>query len=88
MTQPTRWAGTMGDCKCECCDKGCAAHIGNNECCTTATTILYRVDMEDMNGTAMCDDCANDATMSGLFIENDDPQFDEYCEEDSNVHKS
>jgi hypothetical protein len=28
--------------------------------------------MDDYTGTAMCDDCANDATMSGLYTESTD----------------
>ena len=58
-----------GDTKCECSDTGCPMHKNSQYCDCLATAILYRVDMDDYTGTAMCDDCANDATMSGLFTE-------------------
>jgi len=37
-----------------------------------ATTILYRVDMEDVTGTAFCEACADDAFASGLFTDSTD----------------
>ena len=58
-----------GDTKCECSDTGCPMHENSQYCDCLANVILYRVDMDDYTGTAMCDDCANDATMSGLFTE-------------------
>ena len=30
-------------------------------------TVVYRVDMEDRTGTAMCPTCVNDAMESGVF---------------------
>ena len=63
--------------KCECADPGCSHHEGISECKDTANTIIYRVDMEDSSGTLMCDDCANDETQSGLFVEADDPELEE-----------
>lgn len=66
------FSGIPGDSKCECADKGCPAHQGSSDCRNVANTILYRIDMDDQTGTALCDDCANDATMSGLFVEGDD----------------
>ena len=76
MTDTVRlrtFANVLGDSKCECCDSLCPAHDGQNECSQVGSTMLYRVDMEDNSGTIFCDDCANDATMSGLFAEYDDP---------------
>lgn len=57
---------------CECSDRGCKAHKGSDSCTNLVTnpssdSILYRVDMQDETGTAMCDDCADDAFASGLF---------------------
>jgi hypothetical protein len=63
--------------KCECADSGCKVHAGVSSCPNQANTILYRVDMEDLSGTLCCDDCANDATTSGLFTEADDPELAE-----------
>lgn len=53
--------------RCGCADSGCKVHTPRPNCVNGANTILYRVDMDDASGTLMCDDCANDATMSGLF---------------------
>ncbi len=61
------YAGILGDCKCECADPGCPAHSGKSDCRNVANSLLYRVDMEDETGTALCDDCADDAFDSGLF---------------------
>jgi hypothetical protein len=55
--------------KCECGDSGCHAHLGKEECRHLATTILYRVDMDDQTGTAFCEACADDAYESGLFTD-------------------
>lgn len=52
---------------CECTDCGCKHHSGHAMCNDRATDILYRVDMKDETGTAMCDACADDAFSSGLF---------------------
>lgn len=52
---------------CECSDSNCEAHRGDDICSKPVSTILYRVDMVDKTGTAMCDDCADDASASGLF---------------------
>lgn len=62
---------------CECADSGCKVHQGHNTCNNPANTILYRVDMTDESGTLMCSDCADDATISGLFTESDDDALDE-----------
>jgi len=63
--------------KCECADPECVHHKGISDCKDTANTIMYRIDMDDTSGTLMCDDCANDATQGGLFVEADDPELDE-----------
>ena len=60
---------------CECSDKQCPACKG--KCKRIARTVLYRVDMEDVTGTAFCNMCADDAMESGLFTdskEDDDQQ--------------
>jgi hypothetical protein len=75
---PKTYSGVPGDLKCECTDTGCAVHDGMNLCDCLAVAILYRVDMDDYTGTAMCDDCATDAMMSGLFTED----LDELLSED------
>ena len=58
--------------KCECFDPGCpcvetgkGTHLpaGHNG----LVQILYRVDMDDKTGTAMCETCADDAFDTGLF---------------------
>lgn len=53
--------------KCECAYPGCPVHKGTSDCREFANVILYRVYMEDNTGTAMCEDCAEDALLSGLF---------------------
>lgn len=59
---------------CECTDPDCKAHRGS-ECAVIADCqTLYRVDMEDETGTAMCDDCADDAFASGLFTTRDEDE--------------
>ena len=63
---------------CECGDQGCKVHKGLGFCLNTASVILYRVDMEDETGTAFCEDCADDAFESGLFI---DSRYDEDSDE-------
>ena len=58
--------------KCECMDRGCLEHRGGichedaAEDCT-----VFRVDMEDQDGTAMCAGCAGDALESGVFTMRD-----------------
>jgi hypothetical protein len=62
------FSGVPGDSQCECADAGCLAHEGLG-CHELATTILYRVDMDDLSGTAFCEACAEDAMESGLFTD-------------------
>jgi len=71
------YAAILGDCKCECSDPGCKAHKGSDDCRAKALNILYRVDMYDETGTAMCDDCADDAFSSGLFTTCEDDEESE-----------
>ena len=52
---------------CECSDPGCPAHLGLSSCAREGADILYRIDMEDETGTAMCEACAADAFESGVF---------------------
>lgn len=58
--------------KCECADSHCKEHANLSRCHNDATFILYRVDMADEAGTAMCDECSDDAFSSGLFTTHDD----------------
>jgi hypothetical protein len=52
--------------KCECSDPLCPIHFGQ-KCTENATSTLFRIDMEDLTGTYMCDGCTEDAMDSGLF---------------------
>jgi len=63
------FSGVPGDSRCECSDPACPVQHPDSNCRQVATTILYRVDMEDVTGTAMCDACASDAMESGLFTD-------------------
>lgn len=54
--------------QCECADPGCPEC--HSHCERSATLVLYRVDMVDKAGTAMCEPCGTDAIDSGLFGEN------------------
>ena len=51
---------------CDCSDPGCPIH-NEDDCPNLATTVLYRVDMEDTSGTNMCQGCMEDAMDSGVF---------------------
>lgn len=50
---------------CQCADPACPVCSG--KCHNHATETLYRVDMADETGTALCEACASDAYDSGLF---------------------
>jgi hypothetical protein len=63
--------------KCECADHHCPAHRPHANCNEQATDILYRVDMADEAGTAMCDACSDDAFASGLFTTHEDEDEEE-----------
>lgn len=59
---------------CECVDKKCPSLWHDRtktiaECKNSIHIVLYRVDMEDICGTGMCQICAVDALGSGLFTE-------------------
>ncbi len=72
------YSGVPGDSQCECFDSGCShkeRHDSYPRCTALATTILYRVDMVDNTGTAMCDACADDAFESGLFTDSTDDEL-------------
>jgi hypothetical protein len=77
----TTYSNVPADSRCECADPGCTAGItdANGKCTNKATCVLFRVDVEDNTGTAMCDECAEDALDSGLFAPAED--FDEDPEE-------
>jgi hypothetical protein len=64
------YSGVPGDRnKCECADPGCPIHPKVSDCRNLAATILYRIDMEDNTGSLMCEGCAEDAMLSGLFTD-------------------
>lgn len=51
--------------RCECRDPDCPVCKG--KCSERTDAIAYRVDQEDITGTAFCMACLDDATDSGLF---------------------
>jgi len=53
--------------KCECSDPGCPVHEGSDFCANKSTQRLHRIDMDDEEGTRMCEACAEDACASGVF---------------------
>lgn len=61
--------------RCECGNRACPSCHG--QCCRWAVMTLYRVDMQDEGGTAMCDGCGEDALESGLFATRDDDEDDD-----------
>lgn len=70
MTTKRTYSGVLGDSRCECHDPHC--HDSQDQCTNVASMILYRVDMEDVTGTAFCDSCGEDAMESGLFTDETD----------------
>jgi len=54
--------------QCDCADPGCPVHIGTSQCSDPGTARVYRVDMDDRDGTQMCEDCAADARESGMMV--------------------
>lgn len=53
---------------CECHDGLCPGHVNAAKWCERSRTMtLYRIDMDDRDGTPMCDVCGADAMASGLF---------------------
>lgn len=63
----------LGDCLCS--DPGCPVSHGGS-CYEWATCRVFRIDMNDEDGTPMCDDCAADALESGVFCVEDDEDED------------
>lgn len=60
---------------CECSDPGCPEHKGKSRCSYTGEVmLLYRIDMEDKTGSAMCEKCASDAFESGVFTDSIDDE--------------
>ena len=57
--------------RCECSDPGCPVHYGSVSCVGNALFVAFRYDTEDSTGTAMCDECTDDALDSGLFYTED-----------------
>lgn len=57
---------------CECRDPGCTVCKGT--CPQPAVWQMYRCDMDDQTGTAMCDQCAIDPVVSGLYASEPIPQ--------------
>lgn len=72
---PIRLSTLLDGITCECSDSGCRTHRGQSHCTYHSANLLYRVDMNDEAGTAMCDGCADDAFTSGLFETRDDGTF-------------
>ena len=60
-----RYAQTRSTC--ECSDPGCPVGHGSRECGRRSSGKVYRVDMQDYTGTAMCPECMADAYDSGVF---------------------
>lgn len=78
----TTYSAVPGDDRCECTDAadGHPLESGHThgQCTNKATSTLWRVDMEDVNGTRFCNDCAEDAWESDLFTESPcGPSIDE-----------
>lgn len=64
--------------ECECGDPGCPVHLGKEQCDHTGyCVVLYRIDMEDEEGTPMCQGCADDALDSGVFTSDVEDDEDE-----------
>ena len=63
----TSYANIIGDSTCECADPGCPAHKGVSDCAAKTACVLFRVDMDDETGTAMCEACAEDALKYDVF---------------------
>lgn len=57
----------MTDNFCKCSDPGCP--VCNGFCLEEAVTRLFRIDMDDLTGTPMCEGCADDAMACGVFTE-------------------
>lgn len=57
---------------CDCADSGCPEHKGSDRCTNGADSRVFRVDMDDESGTAMCSHCAGDALDSGVFTVDSD----------------
>ena len=53
--------------KCECHDKGCRHHLGATCSEPEAFIVVFRIDMQDASGTAMCEICSEDALETGVF---------------------
>ena len=66
--------------KCECSDPGCPCCHG--QCGREATSILYRVDMQDESGVAFCPGCGDDAMESGVFGDRYSADVDEDWDDD------
>lgn len=61
--------------RCKCSDPGCKCCQGH--CARPAEQILYRVDMDDETGTAMCEGCADGAFECGLFCNGRENELNE-----------
>lgn len=72
MSTPVRLSTLLDGITCECTDPSCRTHRGQSHCTYHSEHLLYRIDMHDESGTAMCDGCADDAFSSGLFTTRDD----------------
>ena len=57
----------IGDSKCECSDPECPIHFGKSDCTRKSCIVMFRKNMTNETGTAMCGACADDAFYSGTF---------------------
>lgn len=74
------YSAVPGDDRCECMDTGDLhpTKSGETQCTRKAGITLWRVDTQDVNGTRLCEECANDAMDSGFFTDTvDDVDEDE-----------
>jgi hypothetical protein len=59
---------------CQCVDPGCPC---GGSCQRVADSLVYRVDMDDDDGTPMCGRCSADALESGVFRLGEDEVVDD-----------
>jgi len=86
----TTYANVPGDSRCECTDAECPVHPHpHNEdtrCPRKATCVLFRTDMDDYTGVALCDPCAEDALDSDLFAWADDFEDEDFDDNANPTH--
>lgn len=55
---------------CECSDVGCVRDHGSTPCGRASVVRMHRIDYEGDEGWLFCQECAEDASETGLFVEN------------------